>query len=75
MIENENEIFIIFSLESAPVSKWNGGNVGTSTSGSFSNFRSNNTNDENSNPSNSGSFGFRNNGNSFGSNVNRLRSH
>ena len=56
----------MFYLESAPVSKWNGGGGGggVSTSGSFNTFRSNN--DENSNPNSGGSFGSRNAGSSFG---------
>lgn len=59
----------VFCLESAPVSKWNGGG-GASTTGSFNSFRSNNNNnDENSNPNSGGSFGSRNAGSGFGGNF------
>ena len=52
----------VFYLETAPVSKWNGGSAGTSES--FNSFRSNSNNDENSNPNSGGSFGARNAGGS-----------
>ncbi len=54
----------VFYLESAPVSKWNGGGGGASASGSFNTFRNNN--DENSNTNSGGSFGSRNTGSNFG---------
>ncbi|CAF1049070.1 unnamed protein product [Rotaria sordida] len=52
------------NTESAPVSKWNSGGGGSSTSGSFNNFRNNN--DENIKPNTDGNFGSRNTGSSFG---------